>query len=229
MQFQKQSGGTQVEVLKVVPDGAIHRWNGGLGNKPVLRGDRIVAINGNSEFKAIHQELASMTVSLRLERWVDSGTAGGTTTFSAAPLTGGAAMLAPTPAVAATLPRAGGNSHGVMSVVPWRGALIVMLLSLVVLGDRPTIEKLFSQGHAQLAGLSRMFVKSVKPEWRVNFAMVMLFVGLIFGVCFLRNEIRMVEQPCTRQTVPQIFVALIASVSLGYGNLFLLTWAGVYA
>merc|ERR1712039_228964 len=110
------------------------------------------------------------------------------------------------------------------SAVPF---LLVGALALVVYlvipqsGDAPANPQ---------APLSDVLIgRNPQNDQYVQFAVVMLAIGgLLFGY-FVWYEVTTLSSPDERRTIPQICVAAIASVLLGYGNFFLFTAAGVYA
>lgn len=79
-------------------------------------------------------------------------------------------------------------------------------------------------------GLSR-FLKSkiLDREKYAQVALVFFTSGALLTLRFLWYELSMRCRPMERQWFPQLVTALLASASLGYGNFFLLSWAGVYA
>lgn len=74
MQIRPRPGLTkQIEVLEVVENLAVWRWNASGAGDKVHRGDRLVEVNGQTEVEKIGPELQSARLALVFERWsVDS-------------------------------------------------------------------------------------------------------------------------------------------------------------
>merc|ERR1712137_1074576 len=87
--------------------------------------------------------------------------------------------------------------------IPWRGGIIVGGIALLVLGDAETILGTINSVQAQLVVLCRMLAKSVPREWHAKVALMMLLLGMVLSLRFLRYETRMVSLPNERSTTHQ--------------------------
>eukprot|EP00929_Paragymnodinium_shiwhaense_P035825 TRINITY_DN19299_c0_g1_i1.p1 TRINITY_DN19299_c0_g1~~TRINITY_DN19299_c0_g1_i1.p1 ORF type:complete len:1009 (-),score=245.19 TRINITY_DN19299_c0_g1_i1:318-3344(-) len=75
---------------------------------------------------------------------------------------------------------------------------------------------------------SRHFVDMIRPELHGDIGALLFVAGIMLTVHFVLYELVMVANPQKRRLFPQLCIAGAASNCLGFGSLFLLTWAGVY-
>lgn len=146
--------------------------------------------------------------------------------FAAAPL---ASPMAPPPAAAGD-----GSVGGGLRLT----ALLVLALAalVAVFGRNPpsavanmaTI-RFYPELVGQIPYSTKMFLDRIPQELYGDVAVVLLLIGVVLTFNFLAYEVSMLRRPEDRRVLPQLCVAGAASHCLGFGALFLFTWAGVYA
>mmetsp|Transcript_168912 Transcript_168912/g.543004 ORF Transcript_168912/g.543004 Transcript_168912/m.543004 type:complete len:908 (-) Transcript_168912:260-2983(-) len=213
------------QVVEVFPEGAVARRNAASGGgRQILPGDRIVAINGAGETKAMEAELQKPAVALTIERWVDRILQGAAWSAAAPaePLGGVVAKAPCAPAASnaaaspSTAPRGGGGRRSCCG--PALNCLVGplgLLMCLAVSWD--DISKI---------GIQRCLQgELMDPERYVKLALTALGVGSLLVVHFLWYEFSMLSRPLERGTCAQLITVAAASACLGYGNWFLRIWA----
>mmetsp|Transcript_24098 Transcript_24098/g.52595 ORF Transcript_24098/g.52595 Transcript_24098/m.52595 type:complete len:481 (+) Transcript_24098:3-1445(+) len=239
---------TDIEVLEVVASGAVARWNstlGGSDRKRVLRGDRLLAVNGREGREAISKELSTPgTVSLRFERWLEGGensstVSPGVDAFAATPFSKSKPLCAvaapPMDAAAAALPQRTPPGRSVCS------GCLPMLLAVPAVGalalfgdsDLPAAghEVAMSSGSTSLPvpEAARPFLVRIHPALYGDLGAFLFFLGAALTVRFLCYEIAVLRQPGAQGGIlRQLVLAAAASLALGQGGFLLLVWAGVY-
>jgi len=77
---------------------------------------------------------------------------------------------------------------------------------------------------AQLSPETQKHLNRINPELHREVATLLLFLGGVLTLVFIRNEVRQGSG-----ILQQVCVSMLASMLLGFGSFFLLAWAGVYA
>lgn len=255
MGLQKHpSCSTHMQVNEVVEGALVSQWNKSNPGQAVQKGDRIVAVNGREGLDAIREELGKPQIRLTMQRW-SAGDAPAVTQAPAPIFGAKAAMPASVGAVSAPLatpqrvapaaniqkPAApsstpsGGPEGGWFSLC---GVFLALALGLPVfaIAAAAAVSAAGGQlpgaaGHrrgVRLPRSTKLFMKQIHPELYVDLALPLMFVGGVLTVHFLYSEASRLTRPVERGLAMQLFTALVASVSLGYGIFFLLAWAGVY-
>eukprot|EP00933_Yihiella_yeosuensis_P031893 TRINITY_DN25494_c0_g1_i1.p1 TRINITY_DN25494_c0_g1~~TRINITY_DN25494_c0_g1_i1.p1 ORF type:complete len:542 (-),score=100.02 TRINITY_DN25494_c0_g1_i1:54-1679(-) len=239
-------GSGQAMVLDMTKDGLVAKWNETSGNRPVLRGDRIASANGKTQYAMMQEELAGMNVALRMERWMDFGASysapqpkpqQNTSMPTASPTFQAAPVSAPSPpkplpptAPLKTIASDGSEPSG-LSFIPWGNIAGLAIFCFLVLGNGWELmnDKLGKVLVPELNKLSLLPMKMVNDrEQQGNLAGALIAAAILLAIRFIWHEVSMLRQPSKRQTVSQLVVASMASVFFGYGNVFLLSWAGMY-
>jgi len=274
MQIAPRACEKDTEVLEVVPGGAIKDYNDKGPVKPVLKGDRIVAVNGVKERKSFGPEMGKRKVVLSLQRWIDDSPDSESVDFASGPPAGaGSAPAAAVPkaavppgpskasssgpcccvlvvvsilvagtAVGMALNQPGGIRaqkagwmepilESAMSISAAVAAAIMETSDTAAGSQRPNFEPAavtLEGGAVQMPDSTRKFMEQIHPELYFDIAMLFFAVGSIPALRFLRYEVSMLWKPAERRLLPQMVVAMSASVFLGFGYFFLLVWAGVY-
>lgn len=231
---------SKMEVLEVVPGGAVDRWNSGPSFPKILKGDMLVSANGRQGTQALGEEFRAMTVKLGVERWRCS--VNWTPSIEPSSNFGVCGTQAPVPSPGSQMRgipgSTGQKSGGAAGCIPWRGAVALLLLAAVVAGGLNEVplmqhasERLVNARPATL-GLplpptARRFMRQIRPELYGDVAAVLLAIGGLLAVHFVRYEVMMLGR-MQRVLLPQLVVAFFASAFFGFGGMFLLAWAGVY-
>jgi hypothetical protein len=147
--------------------------------------------------------------------------------FSAAPL---AAKPFASPGVAqpvsVPVPVPAGNSF------PWLPVLALLCVGVVVVvgvmaGDAPASPE---KQQVPIPPEAKIFLDNIHPELYVEIAGVLLLLGLLMTLNFIRNEFWENSMPgYGAGMLQQVCGAAVASTLLGFGSFFMLAWAGVYA
>lgn len=207
MQIRRLPGTQHIIVLDVVDGGAVHRMNTSGGSRPVLKGDRIINVNGKTDYATIQEELAKKASTFRFERWIDDSS-------GAPPVVPGipAPSQAPPKPASAPEPSSSGPPPSTPPGDDGSGYVVGLGIMMAVLALVPPQE-----------------VMNVLRPQASSVALILLCVGGLLAIHVFWREMSMLWKAEERQTAPQLFTAFLASVCLGYGNWFLFTWAGVYA
>eukprot|EP00931_Biecheleriopsis_adriatica_P075068 TRINITY_DN49016_c0_g1_i1.p1 TRINITY_DN49016_c0_g1~~TRINITY_DN49016_c0_g1_i1.p1 ORF type:complete len:523 (-),score=88.90 TRINITY_DN49016_c0_g1_i1:114-1652(-) len=214
-------------VLQIAESGAITRWNS--SNRQILQGDCIVAVNGFSTYEEMQKALAGNHIALRIERWVEADTpshsaVGSGPVKSTLP---SAKSAVRTPAGFQAASHAG---PGLLASIPWQGLSVTFFILFCFLNDEAEDMHLAVRAKAvQLNYFLRMPSQLVPLESQGSLAMMLLAGSLALMTGFLWQEVHSMQKQGTRTTMPQAFIAFLASLFFGYGNFFLLTWAGIYS
>jgi len=223
-----------LQITDVSPSGAINRWNQSSHGRQVLKGDRVMTVNGQTkELQKVMAE-ASSKVDMQVERWTDTVQDGGNMFAGVArpAVTTGAGHFpeATKTAAAAAAAAVPVKPDTRKSLVPWRTAIMLVFGCLLFLGNDGT--KRWSEQVSAviepLVATARSSMLSVSPDLWAHVAAFLLSLGCLLTLRFLWYEVRMLGRPSERTMVWQLFVALHASIFLGCGNFYLLAWAGVY-
>lgn len=211
MQIRRLPSTQHIIVLDVVEGGAVHRMNTSGGSRPVLKGDRLISVNGKTEHAQITEELAKKAAIFRFERWIDDSS--GTAAPAVMP---GIPAPSATPPKPAAAPTPAGSPAPPPPTPPGdddSGYVVALGVLMAVLALVPPDE-----------------IKNIlRPELYASVAMVLLGIGGLLTLRFFWREMSGLWKADERHTAPQLFTAFLASICLGYGNWFLFTWAGVYA
>lgn len=70
------------------------------------------------------------------------------------------------------------------------------------------------------------YVSPVNPSVYPHLAIVLLSIGIFFMAWFFVYEVTATKY--TRDLFKELVVALVASVFMGFGILFLMLWVGIY-
>lgn len=215
MQIRRLPGTQHIIVLDVVEGGAVHRMNASGGSRPVLKGDRIISVNGKTDYAQIQEELKKKASTFRFERWIDESSGNSTTSIAPVVMPGIPAPSAALPKPVAT-PAPAGSPAPPPSTPPGddgSGYVVALGIMMAVLALVPPEE-----------------VKNVlHQELYASVALLLLSIGSLLAIRFFWREMSGLWKVEERQTAPQLFTAFLASICLGYGNWFLFTWAGIYA
>eukprot|EP00930_Biecheleria_cincta_P000107 TRINITY_DN10022_c0_g1_i1.p1 TRINITY_DN10022_c0_g1~~TRINITY_DN10022_c0_g1_i1.p1 ORF type:complete len:529 (-),score=113.91 TRINITY_DN10022_c0_g1_i1:79-1665(-) len=231
-------------VMKILDTGAVARWNGS-GNRPILKGDSIVSVNGRTSYNEIQRELGSPAPQIRIERWMATGAAAPTSgfgsgysgaPFGAAPFTAAAGAAAPfaAPGQAAKMPvpvpmpapsSSSSGGGGGMSLLPWRGISLVMFLLVYLLdeGEGKTSKACFYAA-LKLNQMLKMASKQVLNDSQGSVAAALLASAALLTLNFVWAE-AMAEK--RKSLLWQVMLAAVASVLYGYGYWFLISWANI--
>ncbi|XP_011672730.1 transmembrane protein 258 [Strongylocentrotus purpuratus] len=70
------------------------------------------------------------------------------------------------------------------------------------------------------------YVSPVNPAVYPHLTLILLTIGIFFMAWFLVYEVTATKY--TRDLYKELLVALVASLFMGFGVLFLLLWVGIY-
>ncbi|XP_041452682.1 transmembrane protein 258 [Lytechinus variegatus] len=70
------------------------------------------------------------------------------------------------------------------------------------------------------------YVSPVNPAVYPHLTLILLAIGIFFMAWFLVYEVTATKY--TRDLYKELLVALVASLFMGFGVLFLLLWVGIY-
>jgi len=229
MQIRQRVGAPkQMEILEIVEGALLSKWNDVNFQRPVRKGDRIIAVNGNQAIDKISEQLqAPGEIKILFERWIDiddSSSKMSADLLNAArprketqqPKT---ELHAPNQTIASQPAKA--RSHK-----PWICATGFFMIS--TFGYNSGAGHAESKLEIQMSPSARSFMQRLHPDLYCDIALLLLFLGSLFTLHFFYYELSIMKCPYERQLVPQVFVALAASFLLGFGMFFLLAWAAVY-
>mmetsp|Transcript_50264 Transcript_50264/g.135285 ORF Transcript_50264/g.135285 Transcript_50264/m.135285 type:complete len:153 (-) Transcript_50264:42-500(-) len=91
-----------------------------------------------------------------------------------------------------------------------------------------TVRMVVGGGRQAMPASFRAFMVQIRPELYDSIAVLFLFAGCALTVSFFWCELTASTDRKCFAFIFQIFQALLASIFLGQGSVFLLTWAGAY-